>query len=164
MQYAISLLTIFLISFYSLCSKAAITSEQEVLIITSDFTKKTYSLILKLDEKYHIIGVKTKNNLSGKVKSYPSSYLNKEIVLAKAIGIKLITLKCVNFNPADGCKILITYPFNLTLNDFDTFKSYMSLNNKKWGFYKRGKKFKTLKLYSKKFLGLLIGISKMTYN
>ena len=129
--------------------------------ISTDYVKKTYDLLLELNERQLISGIKTRNNKKNKIKSYPVSVLDKPITLVKAAGITLVGLACKNFATSRGCDIEIEYPSNLTIGRFKIFKAKLEKIENTWKLTHQGVPFSKLHLKSKKFLGLLIGIKKL---
>ncbi len=129
--------------------------------ISSDYIKKTYDLLIDLNQSKLISGIKTRNNKKNKIKNYPVNVLNKPITLVKAAGITLVSLSCKNFGTNRGCDIEIEYPSNLTIGQFKIFKAKLEQIDSQWKLTHRGIPFTKLHLESKKFLGLLIGIKKI---
>lgn len=130
--------------------------------ISTDYVKKTYDLLLDLNERKLISGIKTRNNKKNKIKSYPVSVLGKPITLVKAAGITLVGLSCKNFATSRGCDIEIEYPSNLTIGQFKVFHAKLEKRESQWVLTHQNKAFSKLHLKSRKFLGLLIGIKKVT--
>lgn len=130
--------------------------------ISTDYVKKSYDLSLRLNSQKLIIAILTKNNQKNKEKVYPVKVLDKPIILVKAVGIKLISLKCENFATSRGCDITIEYPYNLTYGKFKTFKAKLLKKDGKWQLTdQNNKRFNKLFLQAKKVLGVLIGIKKI---
>ncbi|MBT3586588.1 MAG: hypothetical protein HN509_16890 [Halobacteriovoraceae bacterium] len=141
--------------------KEPINSEELLAVISSDYVKKTYNLSVELNSEKQIISIKTKNNKKNKIKTYKTEMLSKEITLVKALGISLISLKCLHFNPQTGCPIEIEYPYNLTYAKFKRFKAAIKKVDGRWGLYSGDRKFTKMRLVAKKFAGLLIGIKRI---
>lgn len=129
--------------------------------ISTDYVSKTYDLMVVINDKKLIGGIKTKNNKKNKVKNYPVSVLDKPITLVKAVGVSLVSLKCENFATSRGCDIIIEYPSNITVGSFKKFKAKLEKQNAKWVLTKNGKAFTKMHLISRKVLGLLIGIKRI---
>ena len=131
-------------------------------LISSDYTKKTYGLLIETDAKGSITGIRTKNNLKKTSKFYQNDVLHKDIVLAKALGVSLVVLKCRNFRPQTGCAMTIEYPSNLTLGKFKTFEAELKKSDDgSWGLFAGGRRFTQLRLIARKALGLLVGIKRI---
>jgi len=126
--------------------------------ISTDYVDKTYDLLIDLNERTLISGIRTRNNKKNKVKSYPVSVLNKPITLVKAAGITLVSLSCKNFATSRGCDIEIEYPSNLTIGSFKIFYAKLEKREDQWKLTHKGVPFSKLHLISRKFLRLLIGI------
>lgn len=137
-----------------------LATEVKLATITTDYTDKTYDLILSLDENKQVTAIKTKSN-KGKVKNYPVHFLNKQIVLVKAVGVSLVTLLCRNFNQTKGCAIEIEYPSNLTYGKFLRFESNLVYQNEQWQLQSQTRKFTSMHLVAKKVFGILIGVERI---
>ncbi len=130
--------------------------------ISTDYVKKSYDLSLRLNPQKLITAILTKNNKKNKKKVYPVNVLNKPIILVKAIGIDLISLKCDNFATSRGCDITIEYPYNLTIGRFKKFKAKLQKIDGQWQLTdENNKRFNQLFLKAKKILGVLIGIKRI---
>tara|TARA_R110000868_G_scaffold61524_1_gene186932 strand:+ start:43948 stop:44616 length:669 start_codon:yes stop_codon:yes gene_type:complete len=136
------------------------SSEVSLALITTDYSSKTYELVLSRDEKEKVIAIKTINN-KGKEKIYPLSVLDREIVLAKAVGVSLVTLRCHQFNQEAGCPLEIEYPSNVTYGKFLRFKANLVKRESGWQLESGNRKFTSMHLVAKKFFGLLIGVERL---
>ena len=141
---------------------SALAQVQEVKLatITTDYTNKTYDLILNLDADKKVTAIKTKSN-KGKVKIYPVEVLGKQIVLVKAVGISLVTLRCLNFDQSQGCPIEIEYPSNLTYGKFLRFESRLVKADNQWQLQSQDRRFASMHLVAKKVFGILIGVERI---
>lgn len=135
-------------------------SEVHLATITTDYTSKTYELVLSLNNQQQVTAIKTKSN-KGKVKDYPLAVLDREIVLAKAVGISLVTLLCKDFSQENGCPIEIEYPSNLTYGKFLKFQAQLNSIEGRWQLQSGSRSFNSMHLVAKKFLGLLIGVERI---
>ncbi|MBH48869.1 MAG: hypothetical protein CME71_11940 [Halobacteriovorax sp.] len=136
------------------------TSEVSLALITTDYSSKTYELVLSRDDQDQVKAIKTINN-KGKEKIYPLSVLNREIVLAKAVGVSLVTLRCHNFSQETGCPLEIEYPSNVTYGKFLRFKANLVKRESGWQLESGNRKFTSMHLVAKKFFGLLIGVERL---
>ncbi|PIP89570.1 MAG: hypothetical protein COW79_11405 [Bdellovibrionales bacterium CG22_combo_CG10-13_8_21_14_all_38_13] len=144
----------------ALTQKEPLTTEVKLATITTDYTERTYDLILSLDENKQVTAIKTKSN-KGKVKNYPVHVLNKQIVLVKAVGVSLVTLLCRDFNQTSGCAIEIEYPSNLTYGKFLRFESNLVYQNDQWQLQSQNRQFTSMHLVAKKVFGILIGVERI---
>lgn len=128
--------------------------------ITTDYTERTYDLMLSLDEKSNVSAIKTKSN-RGKIKNYPLAVLNREVVLVKAVGVSLVTLLCQNFSQEMGCPIEIEYPSNITYGKFLRFQAQLKNVDGAWQLQSRDRAFSRMHLVAKKVFGLLIGVDRI---
>lgn len=128
--------------------------------ISTDYTDRTYDLILMLDTNQKVSGIRTKSN-KGKIKNYPLNVLDREVVLVKAVGVALVTLLCKDFKQEIGCPIEIEYPSNVTYGKFLRFKSQLSFTDGKWQLESHGRPFSVMHLVAKKLFGLLIGVERI---
>tara|TARA_R110000868_G_scaffold180754_1_gene421406 strand:- start:4885 stop:5553 length:669 start_codon:yes stop_codon:yes gene_type:complete len=135
-------------------------AEVPLALITTDYSDKTYQLVIALDQNSQVSAIKTINN-KGKEKTYPLSVLGQEIVLAKAVGVSLVTLHCHNFKQSSGCPLEIEYPSNVTYGKFLRFKADLVKNASGWQLQSSGRKFTSMHLVAKKFFGLLIGVERL---
>ncbi len=135
-------------------------TEVKLATITTDYTEKTYDLILSLDASKQVTAIKTKSN-KGKIKNYPVHVLNKQIVLVKAVGVSLVTLLCRGFNQSSGCAIEIEYPSNLTYGKFLRFESNLVYLNDQWQLQSQNRQFTSMHLVAKKVFGILIGVERI---
>ncbi len=129
--------------------------------ISTDYVTKTYDLVLTLNDRKLIDAIKTINNKKKKTKRYGIEVLGKPITLVKAVGVTLISLRCLNFTTSKGCDIEIEYPSNLTIGSFKTFNAKLERNENGWQLTHKGAPFKKLHLVARKVLGLLIGIKRI---
>jgi len=129
--------------------------------ISTDYVSKTYDLMVVINEKKLIGGIKTRNNKKNKIKNYPVTVLDRPITLVKAVGVSLVSLKCENFATSRGCDIIIEYPSNITIGSFKKFKAKLEKRETKWVLTRNGKAFTRMHLISRKVLGLLIGIKRI---
>ena len=129
--------------------------------ISTDYVKKSYDLMIALNDRKLITAIKTKNNKKNKIKTYPVSVLDKPITLVKAVGVTLVSLSCNNFATNRGCDISIEYPSNLTLGSFKFFHAKLEMVAGKWRLTKDGKPFTQMFLVARKLMGLLIGIKRI---
>lgn len=129
--------------------------------ISTDYIKKSYDLILTLNERKLIAAIKTKDSKKNKVKTYPVSVLNKPITLVKAVGVTLVNLSCLNFATNRGCDIIIEYPSNITVGKFKKFTAKLEKHEGTWKLTKSGNPFSQMNLISRKIVGLLIGIKRI---
>lgn len=138
------------------------TAAQDIFLatITTDYTERTYDLMLSLDEKKNVAAIKTKSN-RGKVKNYPLAVLNREVVLVKAVGVSLVTLLCQNFSQEMGCPIEIEYPSNITYGKFLRFQAQLKNIDGVWQLQSRDRAFSRMHLVAKKVFGLLIGVDRI---
>lgn len=134
--------------------------EVKLATITTDYTNRTYDLILSLDQEGKVTAIKTKSN-KGKIKNYPLHVLDRQIVLVKAVGISLVTLTCKNFKQFSGCPIEIEYPSNLTYGKFLRFESNLVFANEKWQLQSQNRQFTSMHLVAKKVFGILIGVERI---
>lgn len=131
-------------------------------VITSDYTDKKYDLEIEVDQKNVLQKIKTRNVAKNKVKEYGIDLLSKNIVLVKAIGMDLITLKCVEFNPATGCDLEIKYPSNLAVANFSEYQAKLVRTEKSWELRSQNNiKFTEMRLIARKVAGLLVGIKRI---
>lgn len=138
------------------------TKEVFVLRVSTDYDKsKTFDLMLKINYRGLIDGFKTRDNKKKKTKSYPVSIMEDAVPLVKSGGIKLVSLRCENFNTARGCDMIIRYPYNLTYGRFKEVKCQIKRTGRNWGIYHDGKKVTKMHMTSKKLLGTLVGIEKV---
>lgn len=128
--------------------------------ISTDYTDRTYDLILMLDANQKVSGIRTKSN-KGKIKNYPLNVLDREVVLVKAVGVALVTLLCKDFKQEVGCPIEIEYPSNVTYGKFLRFQSQLAFSDGKWQLESRGRPFTVMHLVAKKLFGLLIGVDRI---
>lgn len=135
---------------------------KEILLttISTDYTDRTYDLILTFDDKQLVNAIKTKSN-KGKVKIYPLNVLDREVVLVKAVGVALVTLVCKNFKQEKGCPIEIEYPSNVTYGKFLRFQAELVQAKDTWQLESRGRPFTSMHLVAKKLFGLLIGVDRI---
>lgn len=138
----------------------AVAQEVLLAVISTNYTDRTYDLLLSIDTDQSVLGIKTKSN-KGKVKSYPLAVLDREVVLVKAIGVSLVTLMCTNFHQTNGCPIEIEYPSNLTYGKFSRFQAQLINHNGQWQLQSSGRAFTSMHLMAKKLLGLLIGVERI---
>ncbi len=136
------------------------TQEVKLATITTDYTDKTYDLILNLDHNNQVSAIKTKSN-KGKVKVYPVGVLGNQIVLVKAVGVSLVTLLCKNFDQENGCSIEIEYPSNLTYGKFLKFESQLVKTEHNWQLQSQDRRFSSMHLVAKKVFGILIGVDRI---
>ncbi len=148
---------------FTLLISAKDLQAKEILltVITSNYTNRTYNLSIATDDKDEIVSIISKNNKKNKTKIYNHSLLSKEITLVKTLGISLVTLRCVDFDPQAGCRIKIHYPKNILLANFKDFDSRLRKVNGEWGLYIGSRKFTKLNLIAKKILGALVGIKRI---
>jgi len=134
----------------------------EVLLakISTDYTDRTYDLILALDANKKVSGIRTKSN-KGKIKNYPLNVLDREVVLVKAVGVALVTLLCKDFKQDVGCPIEIEYPSNVTYGKFLRFQAQLAFTDGKWQLENRDRPFTVMHLVAKKLFGLLIGVDRI---
>ncbi len=148
--------------FWSLPSMA---KEEETDIhlatISTDYISKTYDLTVTLNNRKLISAIKTKSSKKKHPKTYPVSVLSQPITLVKAVGVTIISLKCLNFATSKGCDIEIEYPSNITIGSFKTFKAKLEFIKGKWQLTHNSKPFTKMHLISRKLLGLLIGIKRI---
>lgn len=131
-------------------------------IIKSSYINKTYTLKLGVDKSNSIENFQVTNNKKQRTKIYPKEILNRPIVLVKTLGIKLVGLRCLNFNKNEGCNIEIEYPHNLTYGRFKIFQAKLKKDKSGiWRLYAYGDAFNNLELVPKKGLGILIGIKSI---
>jgi hypothetical protein len=146
----------------AITNKVDQTEEIFLAKISTDYVKKSYDLSLRLNSQKLITAILTKNNKKNKTKVYGVSVLNKPIILVKAVGIELISLKCDNFATSRGCDITIEYPYNLTYGKFKKFNAKLLKVDGKWRLTdQNNKQFNELFLQAKKVLGVLIGIKRI---
>lgn len=140
-------------------------AQQNIVLstITSDFKKDYfYELSINVDKSGKIQSIQSTKKPHNTHKVYPTELLNKEITLVKSIGISLVTLKCIGFTPTHGCDIEISYPYNISYGNFDSFAAQLRKVGGKWGLYSsKGEAFNNMQLVSKKMLGLLVGIKRI---
>lgn len=141
--------------------KKSNTTDIYLATISTDYIKKSYDLMISLNDRKLISAIKTRNNKKNKIKTYPVSVLNKPITLVKAVGVTLVSLACNNFGTNRGCDIKIEYPSNITLGRFKFFHAKLEKNNGQWRLTKDGKPFSKMYLVAKKLMGLLIGIKRI---
>lgn len=128
--------------------------------ISTDYTDRTYDLILTLDQQQNVSGIRTKSN-KGKIKNYPLNVLDREVVLVKAVGVALVTLLCKDFKQETGCPIEIEYPSNVTYGKFLRFQAQLAFTEGKWQLESRERPFTIMHLVAKKLFGLLIGVERI---
>lgn len=141
-------------------NEASLAREILLATISTDYTDRTYDLVLSIDDNNLVSAIKTKSN-KGKIKNYPLAVLNREIVLVKAVGVSLVTLKCDNFSQTRGCPIEIEYPSNLTYGKFLRFEAELARHDEEWRLESRGRAFRSMHLIAKKMFGLLIGVERI---
>ncbi len=134
--------------------------EIHLATITTDYTDRAYDLILVIDENNLVTGIRTKSN-KGRIKNYPLAVLDREVVLVKAIGVALVTLKCSNFDQSRGCPIQIEYPSNLTYGKFLRFEAQLQRRGDEWRLASHDRPFTSMHLIAKKMFGLLIGVERI---
>ncbi len=139
------------------------TNSQDIFLatISTDYVKKSYDLIITVNDRKLISAIKTKNNKKQKIKTYLVNVLNKPITLVKAVGITLVNLSCLKFATNRGCDIVIEYPENITVGKFKKFTAKLEKHKGVWKLTKNGKPFSKMVLISRKLLGLLIGIKRI---
>lgn len=131
-------------------------------VITSDYTDKKYDLEIEVDQKNDLQRIKTRNVAKNKVKEYGLEVLNKKIVLVKALGMDLITLKCIEFKPSSGCDLEIKYPSNLAVANFSEYQAKLVRTEKSWELRSQNDmKFTEMRLIARKLAGLLVGIKRI---
>ena len=127
--------------------------------IATDYTSKTYDLIIELNPQKLISAIKTKNNKKNKIKKYPVKVLNAPITLVKAVGISLVSLTCSNFATSRGCDIIIEYPYNIAIGKYKKFHAKLLKVDNIWQLQdSNGNRFNHLFLKAKRALGILVGI------
>jgi hypothetical protein len=133
--------------------------------ITSDLGGRYYNLSLVVDENNLIQAIKSFSSRKNRTRTYGGAVLRDRITLVKTLGMELVTLRCLNFSPSNGCKIEIEYPYNITYGNFKKFYAYLKKIDGKWALTnERGQVFKSMHLKSKKILGLLVGIKRIFTN
>jgi hypothetical protein len=159
-------MVVILIPLTVLANIAGLAAERRarLAVISSDYVSKTYDLSLVINELEIIQNIRVKNNKKNRTKIYSLEKLKDSITLVKAAGIRLVTLTCHNFDPKAGCDLEIEYPYNITYGKFKKFHAKLKRNGNEWGLYRDNKRFTTMKLVAKKFLGLLIGIKRIELN
>jgi hypothetical protein len=155
------LLKIFTLSIMLFSSCSLFAEDIVVATISSDYIKKTYTLMVSVNEQNEIESIKVRNNKKNKIKIYKTDVLHRPIILVKAAGIKIVTLKCNHFRKNTGCGIVIEYPSNIASGSFKKFTSTLEKRGEKWVLSDGGNLYSRMHLKSKKFLGLLIGIKRI---
>ncbi|PIP95287.1 MAG: hypothetical protein COW00_18800 [Bdellovibrio sp. CG12_big_fil_rev_8_21_14_0_65_39_13] len=131
-------------------------------VITSDYNDTKYDLELEVDQKNEVQKIKTRHVGKNSVKEYGLDVLNKKIVLVKAIGMELITLRCVEFKPKSGCDLEIKYPSNLAVANFGEFQAKLVRMEKTWELQSNNNiKFTEMRLIARKLANLLVGIKRI---
>lgn len=153
---------LFVLAIFLMAGPALSKSEDVFLAtISTDYVKRSYDLMIALNDRKLIEAIKTRNNKKNKIKTYPVSVLDKPITLVKAVGVTLVSLTCNNFATNRGCDISIEYPSNLTLGKFKYFHAKLEKKDGKWTLTKNGKPFTKMFLVARKLMGLLIGIKRI---
>lgn len=129
--------------------------------ISTDYVSKTYDLILTLNHRKLISAIKTKSSNKQHPKTYPVSVLSEPITLVKAVGVTIVSLRCLNFATSKGCDIQIEYPSNITVGSFKIFQAKLEFRDQKWQLTHNGAPFTKMHLISRKVLGLLIGVKRI---
>jgi len=134
--------------------------------ITSNYKKEeSYTLLLDVDDvSGQIVKIKTRSNPKNKIKEYGPEVFANELPLVKAAGIVLVGLRCSNFNPATGCDIVISYPYNIAIINFDKFSAQLKQVGGEWGLYANDKKFTQMHLVANRMLGILVGVDRIELN
>jgi hypothetical protein len=164
LQYLIGL--ILMVNFTNLYANETLTKKGEtkdihLARISTDYVKKSYDLMVTINDRGLISAIKTRNNNKNKVKVYPIGVLDKPITLVKAVGVTLVSLTCNNFATNKGCDISIEYPSNLTVGRFKYFNAKLEKVSSKWQLTHNGKPFQEMFLVARKIMGLLIGIKRI---
>lgn len=137
------------------------TKDIHLATISTDYVKKSYDLMVTIDDRGLITAIKTRNNKKNKIKTYPISVLDKPITLVKAVGVTLVGLTCTNFATNKGCDITIEYPSNITFGRFKNFHAKLEKTGGRWRLTRDGKPFDNMFLVARKLMGLLIGIKRI---
>lgn len=151
----------FLILIFVLHQVSSAGEDVYLATITTDYVKKSYDLMISLNDRQLIEAIKTKNNKKNRIKNYPVSVLNRPITLVKAVGVTLVSLSCTQFATNRGCDIAIEYPSNIAVGSFKKFHAKLEKVEGKWQLSHNGTKFTKLHLIARTALGILIGIKRI---